>query len=108
MSDINTVLKNLDWNHRRPFGWNSSPDADWKVIFFGALILILIVSALNLWLFIEAQSGNLFINQEEVVSEMPSLDLEKLRATLTHYEDKAAESQRLLDGSALIIGDPSI
>lgn len=108
MTDINSILKNLDWEHRRPFGWGSSPDADWKVIFLGTLILVTFVSILSLLIFFQVEKGWVFRGTEELISEESTLDIEKLEKTLTYYQGKAAEFQRLISGSATVVVDPSL
>ena len=107
MSDINSILKNLDWNTRRPFGWSSSPDADWKVIFIGTVSLIVFVSILNLVVFVRVDKGKFFVG-EEVITETLTLNTEKLKKTLTYYQNKAAEFKRFTSGGATVIVDPSL
>jgi hypothetical protein len=108
MSDINSILKNLDWNTRRPFGWNSSPDADWKVIFTGTVLLVLFASMLNLAVFVRIDKGKLFATEEEAAAEIPTIDTEELKKTLTYYQNKAAEFRRLTGGGATVVVDPSL
>lgn len=108
MSDINSILKNLDWSTRRPFGWGSSPDADWKVIFTTTVLLMVLASLLNVAVFVRVDKGKLFSAEEMMVEETPTLDFEMLKTTLSHYENKASEFRRLTSGAAAIVVDPSL
>lgn len=107
MNDVNSILKNLDWKHRRPFGWGSSPDADWKVIFVGTLLLISLVTIFNLVVFFRVDKGEFFA-EEEVTAEIPTLDTEELKETLNYYQNKALEFERLTSGEATVVVDPSL
>jgi hypothetical protein len=108
MSDLNSILKNLDWNTKRPFGWSTSPDSDWRVIFIGTVLLMVLASFLNIAIFLRVERGKFFASEEPVVEETLTFDTNELKKTLESYENRAAEFKRLTSGSASVVSDPSI
>jgi hypothetical protein len=108
MSDLNSILKNLDWNTKRPFGWSTSPDADWRVIFIGTVLLMVFASLLNLAVFIRVEKGKFFASAEPQSQETLTLNTDELNKTLESYKNRAAEFGRLTSGGVSVVADPSI
>jgi hypothetical protein len=108
MSDLNSILKNLDWNTKRPFGWSTSPDADWRVIFTGTALLMVLASLLNLSLFIGVEKGRLFASEEPETEDTLTLNTAELERTLEYYEKKASEFQKIINGAGTAVVDPSL
>ncbi len=104
----NNLFNQFKWKQDgRPFGWGASPDTDWKMIFLTTLALLLVVSAGNLFVFMQVRDGA-FVDETASEGELPTLNIENLKAAASYYETKAAEFDKIRNGAVAPVSDPSI
>jgi len=70
-------------------GFGTSPEADWKIIFFSALILVVVAIALSAFIFIKINKGEIFVVEKPDGQSERTLDLTLLRKTVSYYQGKA-------------------
>lgn len=91
----------------RLFGFGTSPEADWKIIFSFGTILVLVVIFLSVYLFLVSDNwkspgaGNPYSQEGGV------LNADLLRETVLYYENKALDFERI-KLEKVEIPDPSI
>jgi len=107
MKDLSTIFNKLRKDGRL-FGWGASPHADWKVIFVLTVLLVLCVTALNIYVFLEVKNTEKLMILETHVESREALDLDKLGKVVLYYQNKSAEFDRIRTGTSSIIVDPSI
>lgn len=89
------------------FGKN--PESDWKIVFFSALTLAILTIALNVYVYIKIDKGEIFVVEGAGEGSGNTLNIEKLEETVEYYQSKAANFQRIIrqDASAPV-SDPSL
>ncbi len=85
-----------------------SPESDWKIIFMAAIILAVLVSVLNVHMFIKVSRGEFSDVFEAGESESETLDREVLRSTVSRYRGKEAAFRRIINSESVPVVDPSI
>ena len=90
------------------FGFGTSPNYDWKIIFTITVILIVLVTTLNVFMFLKSQKGELSTSEQTAQGEDLALDLEKVRELNSYYKTKALEFNRIKRGGTVRIVDPSL
>ena len=107
MKNLASIFKKSRSQDAGPlFGFGTSAQADWKIIFFSTLVFILIVSILNLALFVQINRGEIFVIEEKDNAPQHTLDLEKLRETNAYYQNKALGFERIKKATSTPITDP--
>lgn len=107
-NNLDPVLEKIEWHaDGHLFGFGLSPEADWKVIFVSTVTLIVIVSMLNIFMFLRVDRGGLS-REEALESEVPSLDLESLKGAVNYYQNKSKEFERIRNGTVTVVVDPSL
>jgi len=89
------------------FGFGTSPEADWKIIFVSLLVLALLVVGLCAYVFLNVDKQDIFMVGETKVNSEQVLDLVRLKETILYYQEKALQLEKIkrLDSSSV---DPSI
>mgnify|MGYP001561766650 CR=1 FL=1 len=96
MKNFKLSFKKLNLNtHGRLFGWGSSPEADWKIIFILTLVLAVSFVILSAFIFIKIDKGEIFVVKKSLDQETKTLDMALLKETVSYYEAKAREFSRI-------------
>ncbi|MDP3874894.1 MAG: hypothetical protein Q8Q22_00015 [bacterium] len=96
MENPQPSLKKLNWKvNGRLFGFGTSPETDWKIIFILTTILAVFVVALSVFMFIKINRGEIFVVERSTEQEGVSLDTPLLRKTVLYYQNKAIEFERI-------------
>lgn len=99
----------------KKFNWNlgggllklgTSQEADWKIIFISTVILVTLVIALSVFIFIKIDKGEIF-SVKETIRDGEGLDLSLLRDTVSYYENKTLEFEKIKSSKPEGI-DPSL
>lgn len=107
MENPRAFLKKLNWKiNGRLFGFGTSPDADWKIIFISTTILATLVIALSIFMFIKINKGGIFAVEKLVEQEEKVFDVSLLKETVLYYQNKALEFERIKQ-SVVPATDPS-
>ena len=85
-----------------------SPESDWRIIFVSTILLVIIVSVLNVKLFVKINRGEAFATGENSPDKVASLNVPKLINTLDYYLNKKAEFEKIKSGAIAPVIDPSI
>lgn len=109
MKNFSAFFKKLDFKKKGSlFGFGTSPQADWKIIFTtGALLVILGILA-NALIFIKVDKGEIFVVEAPELLGEHGLNLNTLRETVGYYNSKALEFERIKSGTSTGLVDPSI
>ncbi|MDO8728918.1 MAG: hypothetical protein Q7K26_03410 [bacterium] len=108
MKDPTSSLSKLNWKvNGRLFGFGTSPDADWKIIFISTTILIAFVVVFSVFMFIKINKGGIFVVENPVEQEQQVLDTSLLKETVLYYQNKALEFERI-KSSVIPATDPSL
>ena len=103
-----TFLKKLNWKiNGRLFGFGTSPDADWKIIFISTTILAILVIALSVFMFIKINRGEIFVIERSVEQGEKPFDTSLLRETVLYYQNKTLEFEKI-KSSVTPATDPSL
>ncbi|MDO8569627.1 MAG: hypothetical protein Q7R89_02530 [bacterium] len=96
MKNPRTSLKKLNWKVKgRLFGFGTSAEADWKIIFISTTILTILVVALSVFMFIKIYKGEIFVIERSAEQEKKVLDTSLLKETILYYQNKALEFKRI-------------
>ena len=96
MENPQTFLKKLNWKiNGRLFGFGTSSEADWKIIFISTVVLAVLVIVLSVFIFIKINKGEIFVVKKSAEPEKKALNLSLLRETVSYYENKALEFERI-------------
>ena len=108
MKDPTPSMSKLNWKvNGRLFGFGTSPDADWKIIFITTTMLSIFVIISSVILFVKVDTGGIFIVEKSTEQEAVVLDISLLKETVLYYQNKALEFERIKD-SVVPIPDPSL
>ncbi len=109
MDKLNLILKKLVWKREwRPFGWGTSPDADWKIILISTFLLIVLMSVWSFFKFIRINDGAVFDLGNESEEVEPLFNLDNLQETVSYYKSKNLEFEKIGKDSSSSVVDPSI
>ena len=87
--------KKLDLNlHIELFKLGENQESDWKIISLSTAVLATLIIALSVFTFIKIDKGEIFSANEAVV-ESSGLDLNLLKETVSYYENKKLEFERI-------------
>lgn len=96
MKNSRASLKKLNWKvNGRLFGFGTSPEVDWKIIFILAMILAVFVIALSVFMFIKIDRKGIFVVERPTGGRGTTLDASLLRETVLYYQNKALEFKRI-------------
>lgn len=96
-------------NNIKGISFGKNPDSDWKKIFLAALTLAILTIAVNVYVYVKIDKGEMFVVEGEVEGGGNSLNIEELNATLKYYEGKTENFQRIIRlASSTPVSDPSI
>jgi|SRR3989344_9072915 len=108
MENPQTFLKKLNWKvNGWLFGFGTSSEADWKIIFISTVVLAVLVIVLSVFIFIKINKGEIFVVKKSAEPEKKTLDLSLLRKTVSYYENKALEFERIRSVKTPAV-DPSL
>ncbi|KND48498.1 MAG: hypothetical protein AB200_02095 [Parcubacteria bacterium C7867-005] len=87
-------MKKLDLNlhlHKngKLFGFGVSPNADWKAIFVGLILLTFLMAVLGVYMFVKISQGGIFMADKKEPEIQSTLDLITLKKTVRYYENRA-------------------
>ena len=109
MNDLRTSLKKLNWKiDGKIFGFGTSPEADWRIIFISTIILIASVITLGVFVFRQTNQTDIFMPGDLDVPEGQILDTSVLRETILYYQNKESEFGRIKNSALLVPADPSL
>ncbi len=92
----------------RLFGFGTSPQLDWKIIFISAAVFTIIGIFLNVFIFIKIDKGEIFVADAPTGEGRNTLDIKELNSTLEYYQNKERAFQNYLDATSTAQTDPSI
>lgn len=103
------LFKKLKRSSDEPLlGFGTSPQADWKVIFFSALFLLVTVSLMNGVIFIRIKNGEIFSSTSSQSAELQTLNVAKLKSTIEYYQGKEDQFLNIKSASSTQVVDPSL
>jgi hypothetical protein len=109
MKKLSIAMPHLKVKSRgRLFGFGTSPDADWKTIFISAAVLTLVVIVLSTYMFIKINKGEIFLAEPTGNEGKAVLNTELLRETVSYYQNKALEFERIKSATTTGSIDPSL
>ena len=98
-------LKTKNWH---PV-YGTGPEADWRVLLVSAIILTIVTIIVNIFVFIKIDKGEIFVVKDFEDGEVRSLDVEKLKSTVSYYNNKALKFEGILNGiDRATVVDPSL
>ena len=96
MKNPRASIKKLNWKvNGQLFGFGTSPEADWKIIFISTTILAVFVIALSVFMFIKIDRKGIFVVERSTGGRGTTLDVSLLRETILYYQNKAFEFKRI-------------
>ncbi|MDP2720347.1 MAG: hypothetical protein Q8O75_00025, partial [bacterium] len=109
MENPQPSLKKWNWKvNGRLFGFGTSPETDWKIIFILTTIFAVFVVALSVFMFIKINRGEIFVVKRSVEQEEKVLDASLLRETVLYYQNKALEFEKIKSSVVVPAADPSL
>ncbi|MEK7147975.1 MAG: hypothetical protein AAB758_01620 [Patescibacteria group bacterium] len=90
------------------FKLGKGPESDWRIIFVSIIIFAILVSALNIKLFVKINRGEIFATGENSPDKVANLNVPKLINTLDYYQNKKAEFEKIKSGGGAPVVDPSL
>ena len=108
MINLYTSLKKFKWRvGGHLFGFGTSPQADWKIIFISTLVLTLLALVLSGFIFIKIDKGEIFVIDKPLEQRGKTLDISLLKEIISYYQGKAREFERI---KSLVVPatDPSL
>lgn len=94
-------------NLKKYLVFGKSPEGDWKTIFITTATFIVLMSLLNIYMFIQVNNGG-FMSTEEEGEQTKNIDISVLRETLSYYQLKTSAFEDIFSGTTTPIVDPSI
>ncbi len=108
MDNSQTSFRKLNWKiNGRFLGFGTSPEADWKIIFVSAVVLAILIIILSVFMFIKIDKGEIFVVKRLAEEKEKILDITVLRETVSYYQNKALEFERIKKVKAPAV-DPSL
>ena len=99
--------KKLNLNlHIRLLKLGESQETDWKIISLSTAVLATLIIVLSIFTFIKIDKGEIF-SIKETAGEGGGLDLVSLKETVSYYENKALEFERIKSSKPTGV-DPSL
>ncbi|MFZ2763798.1 MAG: hypothetical protein WAX80_02050 [Minisyncoccia bacterium] len=108
MENLQTSFKKVNWKvSGRLFGFGTSPEADWKIIFVSGLTFALLLIVLSIFMFIKIDKGEIFVVEKIEGENEKTLDIARLQETVSYYQNKAVEFERIKAAKVSAV-DPSL
>ena len=107
MKDLKEIFNKKEVS-RESLSFGHSADSDWRLILISAIVLVILISALDVKIFLKINSSDI---PEPTSTEEPSntVDLEKLRAAIKYYQGKELQFEKIRSNTATsTVVDPSI
>jgi hypothetical protein len=79
----------------RFLGIGTSPEADWKIIFFAALIAVVAVAIFSTKMFYVIESGE-YATSEDKISGY-TLNTDRLKKIVAHYNDRESRFNQIIN-----------
>ncbi len=99
-------LTNISTHERVPlFGLGTTPQADWKIIFFSTLLFAVGASIFNVYTFLSLGRNGVEVGDNAAEQ---GVDLDKLQVANLYYENKEKEFQTIVKTPGASAIDPSI
>ena len=99
MNNLHISFKKLDLKVNGKFiGFGTSPEADWKIIFISGVVLAVSI---------KIDKGEIFLVERTTEQEDKALDISALKETVSYYQGKALEFERVKNLKVSIV-DPSL
>ena len=109
MENPRISLKKLNWKvEGRLFGFGTSAEADWKIIFISTTALLVCVIILSVFMFIKINKGGIFVVEKLVEQKEKTLDVSLLKETVLYYQNKALEFEKMKIATTTRVIDPSL
>ena len=108
MENSKSPIKILHWKiEGKLFGFGTSPEADWKIIFTSTLILTVLAVGLSVYIFLKIDKGEIFVVEKQDEQSEKTLDVSLLQETVSYYKNKEIEFNRIKNLVAPSV-DPSL
>ena len=109
MNALHTFFARLHLkSHGRFLGFGTSPAADWKIIFFSTAFLAVLIIISSVFLFIKIDKGEIFAVEKSVGKTKKVLNTVILRDTISYYQAKTLEFERIKKTKVSPDADPSL
>ncbi len=108
MEDPQTSLKKSGWKIRGRLGFGTSPEADWIIILISTMVLTIFVVAFSVWIFIKVNQREFFTMEPLEEEKGKTLDTLLLRETVSYYQNKALEFERIKNAGTSTVANPSL
>ena len=89
------------------FGLGSSVESYWKVVLIFTASLIALIIGFSVFMFIKINKGEIFVTERSRENGKDALDLNILKETVSYYQKKALEFERIQNERASST-DPSL
>ncbi len=108
MENLKTFFKKSDLKFSgNLFGFGTSPEADWKVIFILSAILAVSFVGFSVYIFIKIDKGEIFLSENLSQQNDKVLDTNLLKESAAYYKNKAVEFAELKNVGIPAV-DPSL
>ncbi|MDQ3089822.1 MAG: hypothetical protein M3Q24_01555 [bacterium] len=88
-------------------GWGTKPENDWKIMFIGFVMMIVIVFTLSAYYFIKVERGDVLVQDGVEVVEVNSFNLNRLRQLIKNYQERMVRFEQSKSNPDEIL-DPSL
>ncbi len=106
MEEQKTTKKHLKLNWHF-FHWGRSPERDWKIIFTFMTLLLFCSIVFSTFIFIKIDKGEIFLVEQPNEEQNLTVNLEKLKDTISYYNSKALEFGKIKNSKPQYV-DPSL
>ena len=107
MSDL--FSKKISFGKPKLPAFGQSPEGDWKIIFTIAATVAALGIAVNAFIFIKIDKGEIFVVDDLVSEGGGTLDVAELKETVNYYDKKAESFDAILKNSSTTpVVDPSL
>ncbi|KKQ82936.1 MAG: hypothetical protein UT07_C0014G0012 [Parcubacteria group bacterium GW2011_GWB1_38_8] len=107
MDILHTFFSKLIFRKKSFVKLDSNPEIDWKIIFISTAILVIITIISSVYMFIKIDKGEIFLVKKMGDDKTRTLDISILRETVSYYQNKAIEFERLKSKRVSTV-DPSL
>jgi len=91
-----TPMKKFGWKtNGHLFGFGTSAEADWKIIFVSTVVLAILAMVLSLYIYIKIDKGEIFVIEKTAGQGETTLGASLLKETVSYYKNKAIEFKRI-------------
>lgn len=105
---LDPILKKIDLKAgEKLFKFGLSPESDWKKILIITITLSVLVSVLNVIMFLQVDKGEIFTIDPQNSEDSLTLDINELEETTEYYQNKALEFEKIKNGATAGV-DPSV